>query len=230
MTPMKASSASERTDERTTPQEENFRRLLRDIAEHAATVALGKVKANKKGWQRAIESGDKLREAVTDAVIQVVEQVSDSRLRRINVIPVPATEDVVLTEQTLKERFNIGWLGENAKRLFLSKTIKGAPAGKVAVNQLRKLSTNQQLKDELGGTAVLSFARMLSLVEQQKNSREGHLLTNGWANLIIVEVEGELWVVDADWDSDCGCWYVEANPIGYPCKWRVEGQVLSCDS
>ena len=230
MTPMKESRASEKKSERTSAQEKSFRRLLQDIAEHAATVALGKIKADRKGWQRAIESGDELREGVTDKVISMVGEVSASRLRYVNSVPMSASEDVVLTEQLLREKYNVGWRGDNFARLFLGKTLKGAPAGMVAVNQLKEYSTNQQLKDELGNEAVTPFASMLSLVEKQRNGETGSLLVNGWANLVLVEVEGELWVVLVYWYFYCRCWGVGAYPLENPRRWRDGYQILSCDS
>jgi hypothetical protein len=226
----KALSASKSESERTQPQENNFRRLLRDIAEHAATVALGKIKADRKGWQRAIGAGDKLREAVTDAVISVVGEISASRLRFVSTAPVAASEDIVLTEQLLNERFNIRWLGDNFRKLFLGKTLKGAPAVNLDLHQLVENSTNQQISDELGDKAVSPLAYLLSLVEQQKQGGAGTLLTNGYANLIIVEVDGAVWVVYVPWPSDYGYWDVDADPIGDPFCWHAGCQVVSCDS
>jgi len=112
----------------------------------------------------------------------------------------------------------------------LGKTLKGTPAGMVAVNQLKEYSTNQQLKDELGNEAVTPFASMLSLMEKQRNGEAGSLLTNGWANLVLVEVKGELWVVGVRWDSYYRDWNVGACPLGDPGGWGGGGQILSCDS
>jgi hypothetical protein len=230
MTPMTKTSSASRNDERTQAQESNFRRLLRDIAEHATTVALSKIKANRKGWQRAIEQGNKLREAVTDAVISVVGEISTSRLRFVNTSDVPATEDLVLTEQLLQDKFNIRWLGDNFRSLFVGKTLEGAGSGKLAIHSLAESSTNQQLKDELGDGAISPLAYLLSLVENQKQGGAGPLLTNGCANLLIVEVEGSVWVVDVRWHSGCGYWRAGADPLEGPCEWRAGGQVVSCDS
>jgi hypothetical protein len=225
----KALSAS-RNEERTQPQENNFRRLLHDITEHAATVALGKIKADRKGWQRAIGAGDKLREAVTDAVISVVGEISASRLRFVGNASVPATEDIVLTEQLLKECFNIRWFGDNFRELFMNKLLKGAPAGNLDLHQLVENSTNQQLKDELGDKSVSPLAYLLSLVEQQKQGGPGPLLTNGYANLIVVEVADSVWVVCVIWGSRYGYWRVGAGPRESPSCWLAGGQVVSCDS
>lgn len=225
----KTSSAS-KNEERTQPQENNFRRLLRDIAEHAATVALSKIKADRKGWQRAIGAGDKLRDAVTDAVISVVGEISTSRLRFVSTAPVAASEDVVLTEQLLKERFNIRWIGDNFRREFLDKLLKGAPAKNLAIHQLAEDSNNQKIKNELGDAGISPLAYLLSLVEQQKKGEAGPLLTNGYANLIIVEVEGSVWVVFVSWGSHYGYWYVEALPLADPRAWFAGYRVVSCDS
>ena len=155
---------------------------------------------------------------------------SNARLQYIQSVPVPATEDIVLTEQLLKEKFNIGWIGENFRKLLLNKTLKGAPARTLAIHELTELSTNQQISDELADKAVTPLSYLLSLLEKQRNGGAGDLITNGYANLTIIEVEGVLWVVRAYWDSLYGYWLVEAGPVSVPCGWRAGRQVVSCDS
>jgi len=49
-----------------------------------------------------------------------------------------------------------------------------------------------------------------------------------WAVALMAWCIFELWVVNANWNSDYGYWNVEANPIGNPYKWNDENQVLSC--
>jgi len=153
---------------------------------------------------------------------------SQKRLRFLSKAPVAASEDILLIEQLLKKRFNIHWLGENFRRLFLNKLLKGTPAKNLVLHQLAEKSTNQQIKDELGEGAIFPLAHLLSLVEKQRNGGAGPLLTNGNTNLVIVEMEGSVWFVLVSWDSYYGGWIVEARPVGDPYKWRAGRHVISC--
>jgi len=91
-------------------------------------------------------------------------------------------------------------------------------------------STNQQISDELGDAGISPLAYLLSLVEQQKQGNAGTLRTDGYANLIIVEVEDSVWGVGVRWSSGDGYWDVEADPLAYPYDWDAGDQVVSCDS
>jgi len=90
-------------------------------------------------------------------------------------------------------------------------------------------STNQQIKDELGDEDISLLTYLLSLIEQQRNGEAGTLLTNEYANLIIVKVNGSVWVVRADWDFDCDDWLLDAVPFELPHEWYTGLQVISCE-
>lgn len=158
-----------------------------------------------------------------------------SRLRYVKNVSVDASDEFVITEQLLREKYNFGWFGENFRHLFFGKTVKKVSARAIAIHQLKEYSTSQQLVDELGEQAITSFAYALSLVEKQCKGGNGSLLANGYANLIIVEMEGidgkaEVWVVSFAWNSGSYYWAVEADPLDYASERRDGNQVLSRDS
>lgn len=156
------------------------------------------------------------------------------RFRRIASVLVAASENVVLTEELLRDEYNIGWLGPNFKRLLLGKTLEGVPAGQLAFYGLTECSTNRELKDEFGGKAVLPLVYMLSLIKKQRDGGIGQLLTNGYANLVLVKIDEDgkktVWAVGACWGSGGRCWGVEAGSVEYPSRWDVGNQILSRDS
>ncbi len=240
MTPMKtASNASERTQE----QKKNFRRLLQEVGDHAAAVAWDKVPMDRERFQKnVLEKINPIRDAVVDAVIAKLQEFAATRLNYAKSVPMPASGEIILTEQLLREKYNFGWFGGNFRRLLLGKKLKGVPARSIAIHNLKEYSTNQQIKNELGEQAVTSFAYALNLVEKQRKGENGPLLTNGYANLMVVEVEEEtkengqkvikktFWVVNFSWNSSDRYWDVAAGPIGDPDRWNGGSQVISCDS
>lgn len=222
---MKASSASEKTA-RTSAQEKTFRRMAEDLAASAVTLVFDKVNPTKEGLQRMIEKGDEWGTALKETLITQATQLCELPLRYLESVSVVETKKLVLTKELLEERFNIKWLGENAKRLLLGRPVPAAKAKTLAVHQLEKWQTGQQLKDERGMGDRDIIASMIALVEKQKDgpkSPEGILLVDGCANIVIVELgeindEGAViktsWAFSFSWGSDYGYWGVVAGPLG----------------
>ena len=71
-TPMKTSTPSSRTS----GQETKYRRLVEDSAKHATELALGKTDADSDGWQRVLENGDELRDAIAEVVVAKTQELS----------------------------------------------------------------------------------------------------------------------------------------------------------
>lgn len=206
------SSASSRTPD----QERALRRMAQDLADKAVTVMLDKVNPNKEGLQRMLGKGDVWGPALTGTFVAQATMLCDLPLRYLKSVPVVEIKELVVTKELLRERFNIGYWGDNATRLLMAKTLPGAKAQALAVHRLEKRQTGQQLKNELGVSGLDIVASMLALVEQQKNgpaSPEDILFTNGYANLAIVESEGVSWAFFFHWHSGSGCWRVEADPL-----------------
>ena len=64
-------------------QETKFRRLVEDSAKIAAELAIKKVRTDEAGWQKVIEHGDKLREAIVKAIILKVRRLSVSDMTNL---------------------------------------------------------------------------------------------------------------------------------------------------
>lgn len=229
----KTSSASVRT----VAQEKAFGRLVDDMLKHIKTVALEKVPANREGWQRALERGDELRRAVTSAAIDKLLELCESPLCYLDSVTSPATKELVVSEELLKKQFNIGWLGENAKRLLLGKTLPATKEQALAFYELKKWQTGQQLKDQLGAGSIGIIPSMLALIGQQKNgpkSPKGALLVNQFTNIFVVELDdpgGRGGIVESSWAFCCswydyyGYWSVRAHEFGD--EFVVERRVFS---
>lgn len=57
-------------------QETKYRRLLDDSSKHAADLALGKTETDQDGWQRVLEHGDELRDAIAEVVVTKTRELS----------------------------------------------------------------------------------------------------------------------------------------------------------
>ena len=73
MTPMKGTSTPSK---RTADQETKFRRLLEDIAKHAAELALKKVDPDKDGLQEVLKRGDELKTAVAEITVAKTRELA----------------------------------------------------------------------------------------------------------------------------------------------------------
>ena len=61
-----------------TGQEKKYRRLVEDSVKHATDLALGKTEAEQDGWQRVLEHGDELRDAIAEVVVAKTKELSIS--------------------------------------------------------------------------------------------------------------------------------------------------------
>ena len=124
---------------------------------------------------------------------------------------------------------NIGWTGENLKRLFLDKVEENVPAGRITISFLVQPSLDFEIQAALGrARRVIHLAHLFQLLEKQAKGQAGPLLTSGMANVAYCfGGDGNVWAVHASWDSFVRYWYVEAYSVGSPIEWDAGFQVLS---
>ena len=98
-------------------------------------------------------------------------------------------------------------------------------------HKLRKSSVDGPIITELGGEekSETTLTEMFSLMEKQKNGKDGVLLNNGYANIFYIrDQNGLLRAVFVCWDDDG--WLVDANSVEDPFRWDVGYQVFSRNS
>ncbi len=64
------------SEQRTPGQEKQFIRLIKDVADRAAELALGKVNPDKEGLQQLFAQGDKLKLAIAEVVIAKTRELT----------------------------------------------------------------------------------------------------------------------------------------------------------
>jgi len=148
-------------------------------------------------------------------------------LKPATIIPVSAVRRFVAREHLVTA--NVGWTGENFKRLFLDKVEGDVPAGRIAVQTLVKGSLDFEIEAALGrARRVVRLAHFFQLLKKQAKGQAGPLLTSGAANLAYdICNDRNVWAVDADWVSVGRYWYVEASSVGHPNEWSAGSRVLS---
>lgn len=139
---------------------------------------------------------------------------------------------VVNTKQNAPVKISAVW--DNFTAWFLSgkgKTEDPISEQTLRYHKLRQLSVDGPIIQELGGEekSETTLTEMFSLMEKQKNGKDGVLLNNGYANVFYVRDKiGVVRAVGVDWD-DVG-WSVRADEVTYPHGWLVGRQVFSRNS
>ena len=155
------------------------------------------------------------------------DKTIDLILKPVTIIPVSAVWHFVARESLTVA--NVGWTGENFKRLFFDKVEENVPAGRIAVQTLVKGSLDFEIEAALGrARRVVRLAHFFQLLKKQAKGQAGPLLTSGAANLAYdICNDRNVWAVDADWVSVGRYWYVEASSVGHPNEWSAGSRVLS---
>lgn len=127
---------------------------------------------------------------------------------------------------------NVGWTGDNFRKLFLGDVEENVADTTVAIHRLEQASLDPPIMAQLADRAELKLTHFFELLKKQSKGESGVLLTNGYANVAYIKGnDGNLWAVSACWRSYCGYyWNVEANSVGDPYRWDDGYQILSRDS
>ena len=129
---------------------------------------------------------------------------------------------------TKKAATRIYYLGDSFKKHFGRKEEGASEAAEIKIHKLLEGSLDAPIITELGPTCEITLGQFFALLSKQGKGESGPLLTNGWANIAYIrDDEDILWAVSARWLQGGGGWYVDADSIECPRRWRAVGQVLS---
>lgn len=170
-----------------------------------------------------------------DVVLQILRGTAEvvvnivKLLTKLTTVQLKGIPQFTMNEETQKAA-NIGYMWDDFKSHFFGKTEENIGDLTVAVHKLEKDSLDKPILEELEEKAEISLAQFVELLKQQSQGQEGTLLVNGWANIAYIrDKKGNLWAVDAGWDSADRYWHVNAYSVEIPRDWSAGGQVLSCD-
>ena len=126
----------------------------------------------------------------------------DKLLSPVGIVKIPATgkffagDHFTASSKTIKFAFS----GNEFARFFLDKVEEPQGEVELRVSQLRKLSLDKSILDELGNKAETTLASVWELLKKQPKGEQGTLLTNGYVNIFYVrDSKGVLWAVSFDW-------------------------------
>lgn len=182
------------------------------------------------------EHGGLFQEAILPIAIKIgsIGRLIDSALLEpITTIAVPAIETFIAGAKFAlgeTDGVKIGWLGDNFKTNFGTKTENGVTAQNLRIHRLRKYSVDAPIIAELGGEELIetNLATMWEMMKKQGHGEQGDLLVNGYANIFYIrDSAGALWAVDCSWYSFNGDWNVHAYPVANPYRWIEGDQVFS---
>lgn len=158
---------------------------------------------------------------------KVEEKASKSDiLEYVATVKVSATNRFVASEHI--QAANIGYVGDNFKRLFLNKIEEDVPAAELVISKLKKTSLNDPIMTELGEKKKVFLAHFIELLEKQSKGQSDPLIVNGYANIVYIQDEkGNFWAVGARWHVDCLGWIINASSVATPWGWDAGSQVLS---
>ena len=128
----------------------------------------------------------------------------------------------------------ISYLGDNFKACFLNgngKTEDPISKQTLRYHKLRQYSVDGPIINELGGEekSETTLTEMFSLMEKQKNGKNGVLLNNGYANIFYIrDKNGVFRAVRVFWYDDG--WDVDAYSVEYPGRWLGGHHVFSRNS
>ena len=114
---------------------------------------------------------------------------------------------------------------------MITETLSSIPLGKIKKLPrflLTRITTGQELKSACPKSifTATEFCSWLAVkIAKQPNGKTGELLANGYANLFLVEVNGEVVLVDVDWYSGNQEWGVDAWDL--VSQWGVDSQFVS---
>lgn len=150
-------------------------------------------------------------------------------LRRVATVAASGAEKFVAKDH-LKEA-NVGWMGENFKRLFFDKVEENVGEAHLVAYNLERNSLDAPILAELGDRAETSLAHMFNLIKKQSKGQSGVLLTSGYANIFYVcGTDDSIWAVRAHWLSGVRYWHVGACSVGSLPEWYSGYRVFSRDS
>ena len=166
------------------------------------------------------------------------EVVFTSILKFVSTVVVPATstqfvaKDKFVVDTSATATVKISHLGEDFRTWYLGKTEEPLPEQVLRYAKLRKASLNTSIIAELGGEekAETTLSELYLLMEEQKNGKDGPLLTSTyWWNIFYIkDVQGELRSVGVNWCS--GGWDVGSVSVGSQSSWADVDQVFYRDS
>jgi len=140
-------------------------------------------------------------------------------LRQVRTVPVSGYEKFVAKDHFTKDNLQVKfwYFGDNFTNHFLPKVEGPCAPETLAVYKLEQASLDDPIRQELGDRQEITLGQFYQFLGTQDS---------GWFVAYIRDARGNLWAVDARWDSGYG-WDVNANSVTNPHRWPAARRVVS---
>lgn len=113
---------------------------------------------------------------------------------------------------------DIAWVGSTFKENLYDLTLTKGDTKGIEMRKLTRWMNDTEITAEMN-PEPLTLGDVLAFLKTADRSL--------WYLFRVVDANGELWAVDADWGADGGGWYVGARSVAGPLGWCADGQVVS---
>lgn len=124
------------------------------------------------------------------------------------------------------------WMGDNFKSWILPEILETVPAfeGNFSSFDFTKSMYDSEIREEIGEGTITPdewLAKTRVLILEQPKGEQGHLISNGYANIDYIRLKsGKVVAVAADWNSGSREWYLHAYDLDGD-RWSDGGRVFS---
>lgn len=229
-------------DSITQDQVKQLRRFFDDSAANVAVSAIADARLSKDGAQQAIEHFDQVKVEMQQAIASILKKrgmrypvlAETKLLKPVAQATVPArtkpfnaaafyqTGPGLYVYNTFADRLDL-----KARQAVDSDSAASETGRPYVVSLLKADAYDKDIRKELPETHLSTLEDIAGLIEAQPGGKSGFLLNNGYANIFYVEGKnGEVFVVDVGWDSDCCDWSVHDWELDEGGGWDADRQVL----
>ena len=149
-------------------------------------------------------------------------KTANPKLTMVRTAQVHVTQFTTTSEDYFKEA-GVFWMGDSFQAQFLGLEITVQESVELAVHQVHQLTENlpdKEILAELGDKAKISVSWFRAFLNTNRESRE-------WFVFYLVGKDGNLWAVNAHWDTDDGGWHVRADSVKFSIRWIAGSYVVS---
>lgn len=137
-------------------------------------------------------------------------------LRPIGTVEVPAVEGFVASEVLSSENF---WTSDTFKKNFFGLPEENSEAITLRYQELSRGSRDEGIRKELGPDHAITLGQFVGYLAGADKNR--------WHVAYILDVNGVLWTVYADWDEGYSEWNLNAYSVESPNEWSAGDVIVS---
>jgi len=129
-------------------------------------------------------------------------------------------QPAVSTSKKYFEDAGVKWTGSNFESQFYGLEVPASKQTEFAIRKLGEASLDAPILAELGDKAEISVSQFRAFLAENRKSTE-------WFIFYLRGKDGNLWAVDAHWNSGFDGWDVDADSVESLVRWLAGDRVVS---